>query len=65
MILTDGAISDLQNTVDEIVKGSHFNLSIVIVGVGNYHFREMDQLDADTKPLYSKHYKQFMARDIV
>ena len=65
MIMTDGAITDLQNTIDQIVRGSSLNLSIIIVGVGNYHFREMDQLDADTTPLHSRKYGKYMARDIV
>lgn len=38
LILTDGIISDLQKTIDEIVKGSYYNLSIVIVGVGDANF---------------------------
>lgn len=65
MILTDGCITDLQNTVDEIVRGSAYNLSIIIVGVGTADFSQMDQLDADVKPLYSKKYKKYMERDIV
>jgi hypothetical protein len=36
--LTDGIISDLQKTIDEIVRGSSLNLSIIIVGVGDANF---------------------------
>ena len=38
MILTDGVINDIQNTIDEVVRGSDLTLSIVIVGVGNADF---------------------------
>ena len=38
MILTDGVINDIQNTIDEVVRGSDLPLSIVIVGVGNADF---------------------------
>lgn len=58
MILTDGIISDLEKTIDEIVRGSDLPLSIVIVGVGNADFSAMDILDADTKPLYSRTHKR-------
>lgn len=40
-------------------------LSIVIVGVGNADFSQMDVLDADEEPLFSKKYNRFMSRDIV
>lgn len=40
-------------------------LSIVIVGVGNADFSQMDVLDADEEPLFSKKYNKFMSRDIV
>jgi Copine len=38
LILTDGVINDIQNTIDEVVRGSDLPLSIVIVGVGNADF---------------------------
>lgn len=47
------------------MRGSNQPLSIVIVGVGNADFSNMDVLDADDKPLYSRTYKKYMARDIV
>ena len=65
MIITDGIINDMQKTIDEVVRGSNLPLSIVIVGVGDADFDSMDQLDADTEPLYSKKYRKYMARDIV
>jgi hypothetical protein len=54
LILTDGIINDLQATVDEVVAGSGLPLSIIIVGIGNADFDQMDLLDADDAPLFSK-----------
>lgn len=47
LIITDGVISDLQKTIDQIVYGSELPLSIIIVGVGSADFTAMDELDAD------------------
>ena len=58
MIITDGIISDLQKTIDEVVYGSSLPLSIIIVGVGGADFSAMDELDADEVPLYSQKYKK-------
>lgn len=65
LIITDGIISDLQKTIDEIVYGSELPLSIIIVGVGSADFSAMDELDADETPLYSNVYMKQMAADIV
>ena len=53
LILTDGAIHDMQETIDQIVRASGLPLSIIIVGVGNANFDSMEQLDADVEPLFS------------
>ena len=65
LIITDGIISDMQHTIDEIVDGSSLPLSIIIVGVGSADFSSMDVLDADDEPLYSQRYRKHMAADIV
>jgi len=65
LILTDGAITDMNNTIDEIVRGSDLPLSIIIVGLGVADFSSMTELDADTEPLYSQKYGKYMSRDIV
>jgi vacuolar-type H+-ATPase subunit F/Vma7 len=65
LIITDGIINDMKQTIDEIVRGSDLPLSIVIVGVGEADFDTMDVLDADDEPLYSQKYKKLMSRDIV
>lgn len=53
LILTDGIITDMDKTIDAIVEASNWPLSIVIVGVGNADFTNMDILDADDNPLVS------------
>ena len=40
-------------------------MSIIIVGIGEADFAEMDVLDADEKPLYSYKSGKFMSSDIV
>ena len=47
MIITDGEITDMPDTVDAIVQASSLPMSIVIVGVGNADFSKMDVLDGD------------------
>lgn len=47
LILTDGGIHDMRETIDLIVKCSDKPLSIIIVGIGNADFSNMDILDAD------------------
>lgn len=64
LILTDGVISDLQQTINAIVDASNHPLSIVIVGIGNADFDNMDVLDADDNPLISSSGVK-MKRDIV
>jgi len=43
MIITDGVIHDMQQTIDLLVEASHLPMSIVIVGVGNEDFSKMRQ----------------------
>jgi len=42
LILTDGIINDMRETVDQIVRGSGLPLSVIIVGVGNADFEQME-----------------------
>lgn len=65
MIITDGVITDFDETCDAIVDGSDLPLSIIIVGVGEAEFDKMDDLDGDDTPLYSKKYRRYRERDIV
>ena len=47
LIITDGVISDLYQTKRQIVEASTLPLSIIIVGVGDADFSDMDRLDSD------------------
>ena len=46
-MLTDGVLSDMSNTRQAIVQASRLPMSIIIVGVGNADFADMDELDGD------------------
>jgi hypothetical protein len=63
LIITDGEISDINDTIGEIVDSSYLPMSIVIVGVGQADFSKMDQLDSDTQLLRYGHKEA--ERDIV
>ena len=54
MILTDGIIRDIENTIDALVEGSFYPLSVIIIGIGNTDFSKMEQLDGDNIPLISR-----------
>ena len=47
LMLTDGMICDMNETIDLIVEASKLPLSIVIVGIGNANFANMIELDSD------------------
>lgn len=64
LILTDGKIDDIDDTIDQLVEASFLPLSVIIVGIGKGDFSNMDLLDADENPLInSKGVKA--ARDLV
>ena len=64
LILTDGQIDDLQDTIDEMVEASFLPISVIIVGIGNGDFTSMDILDADENPLYDRRRRK-ADRDLV
>jgi hypothetical protein len=64
LIITDGVINDMPDTVDAIVDAGSLPLSIIIIGVGPADFGAMNALDADDHPLVSRQGKK-MIRDIV
>lgn len=51
LLLTDGIIEDMEDTIREIIKCSGLPLSIIIVGVGSADFSAMSALDSDDKLL--------------
>ncbi|XP_010322630.1 protein BONZAI 1 isoform X1 [Solanum lycopersicum] len=64
LIITDGVITDLQETMDALVHAADLPLSVLIVGVGGADFKEMEILDADKQRLESTH-GRVAVRDIV
>ena len=64
MILTNGVINDLQQTIDALVEASKLPLSVIIVGIGNNDFSNMKILDGDDIPLVSST-GQTRMRDLV
>jgi len=63
LILTDGVINDLDASISAIVTASSLPMSIIIVGVGNADFSEMNILDCDKGPLRAG--SKISSRDIV
>ena len=47
LILTDGCIHDMNETVQLVVKCSRLPMSIIIIGVGGADFSNMEKLDGD------------------
>jgi hypothetical protein len=41
---------DMRKTINEIVRSTHLPLSIVIVGVGDFDFSDMDKLESFGSP---------------
>ncbi|KAK5933503.1 hypothetical protein CgunFtcFv8_013979 [Champsocephalus gunnari] len=64
LILTDGEITDFDQTKDAIVRASRLPLSVIIVGVGTADFKAMELLDGDDGVLRST-VGEAVARDIV
>jgi len=64
LILTDGCIHDMRQTIDVIVQASSFPLSIIIIGIGNSDFANMAVLDADEFDLVDSNGRE-ASRDIV
>jgi len=54
LIVTDGVINDLEAAKEAIVKASDLPLSIVVVGVGNANFLNMEILDSDNGVLVDR-----------
>ncbi|KAG2499352.1 hypothetical protein HYH03_002927 [Edaphochlamys debaryana] len=51
LILTDGAIMDMNDTINAIIDATTLPLSILIVGIGNDNFGDMNRLDGDKQRL--------------
>jgi Copine len=47
LILTDGVITDLQETIQAVIAASHLPISIIIVGIGGADFEALSVLDGE------------------
>ncbi|AES82568.1 putative C2 domain, von Willebrand factor, type A, copine, protein BONZAI [Medicago truncatula] len=65
LIITDGVVTDLQETINAVVKASDLPLSILIVGVGSTDFKSMEVLDADNGCRLESSTGRIATRDIV
>lgn len=65
VIFTDGAIHDMDQTIEAIVAASYKPMSIIIVGIGNADFGPMNRLDNDGKPPLKDRSGRVAKRDIV
>lgn len=64
LMLTDGVLTDMNDTRSAIVQASYLPMSLIIVGVGNADFTNMNMLDADNDILRDPAGRP-AARDIV
>ncbi|XP_021347937.1 copine-3-like isoform X2 [Mizuhopecten yessoensis] len=64
LLLTDGALSDMPQTIQAIVNATALPMSIIIVGVGQADFSNMEMLDGDGGTLRAPN-GQESRRDIV
>ncbi|XP_058740583.1 protein BONZAI 3-like isoform X2 [Vicia villosa] len=65
LIITDGVVTDLQESINALVNASDLPLSILIVGVGNTDFKSMEILDADNGRRLKSSTGRVATRDIV
>lgn len=65
LMITDGVITDLEETKDAIVEASDLPLSILIVGVGGADFKEMEILDVDKGDRLANSQGKVASRDVV
>nr|XP_055044344.1 copine-9 isoform X1 [Misgurnus anguillicaudatus] len=63
LIITDGVISDMEQTREAVVTAASLPMSIIIVGVGPAEFDAMEELDGDEVRVSSR--GRFAERDIV
>jgi Copine len=65
LILTDGVIHDMDETIELLAQNSkNCGVSIIIVGIGKEDFTIMKQLDGDNKALVSESGKK-VERDLI
>lgn len=53
MILTDGIINDMNECIDLLIKADKLPLSVIIIGIGNSDFSQMEELNMENNTLIS------------
>ena len=64
VIISDGEIDDLQNTIDSIIESSKYPLSIIIIGVGDIVCDDMKKINGENGKLISSD-GEILKKDIV
>ncbi|KAL6899120.1 hypothetical protein ACP4OV_005778 [Aristida adscensionis] len=65
LILTDGVVTDFQETIDAIINASDFPLSIIVIGVGGADFKEMEFLDPNKGERMESSTGRVASRDMI
>ena len=64
MILTDGIINDMKETIELLIDCAELPISVIIIGIGKANFKDMIILDGDEFPL-TDHNGRVTKRDLV
>ena len=64
MILTDGIINDMNETIELLIDCAELPISVIIIGIGKANFNDMIILDGDEFPL-TDHKGRVTKRDLV
>ncbi len=64
LIISDGLIGDIQDTIDSIIESSKYPLSIIIIGVGASVNNDMKRLNGESGKLISSS-GEILKKDIV
>ncbi|WVZ75232.1 hypothetical protein U9M48_023311 [Paspalum notatum var. saurae] len=65
LIVTDGVVTDFQETIDAIIKASDFPISIIVIGVGGADFKEMEFLDPNKGEKLESSTGRVASRDMI
>ncbi|KAG2658727.1 hypothetical protein PVAP13_1KG305000 [Panicum virgatum] len=65
LIITDGVVTDFQETIDAIIRASDFPMSIIVIGVGGADFKEMEFLDPNKGEKLESSTGRVASRDMI
>ena len=64
LIISDGIIDDINETIDSIIEASKFPISFIIIGIGNDVSNDMKRLNGENGKLISSK-GEILKKDIV